>query len=58
MLLGLEVNIVMDFAAHGAGAHIRRNRIRNDGVDVPAVTGKTIFAVIAEIADIIDATAG
>ena len=58
MLLGLKRDIVVHFAADGAGAHIGGSAAGNDCVDVATVAGEAVVAMITEVADVADSAAG
>ena len=54
----MEMDVVMNFAAHGSGVDVGGDGIRYGGFDVPAVAGQAVFPVVTEIADVSDLAAG
>ena len=58
VLLRLERDIVVHFAANRAGADVGRGGIRNDSFNVAAVAGQAVLAVVPKIPDVVDSAAG
>src|SRR5437763_10493353 len=49
VLLRLQRNIVVDFAAHRASAHVGRSGIWNDSFNVSAVASQAILTVVPKL---------
>jgi len=58
VLLGLERDIVVHFAADGAGAHVGGSAARDDCVYVATMAGEAVVAVVTEIPNVADSAAG
>src|SRR5436305_12778440 len=52
--LGLQRNVIVDLALHGAGADVGGGVFGYRGIDIATMAGQAILAAVAEIAGVVD----